>query len=248
MRTIVPIFVVGLAIFFVGSSLALASMEVGNIVKLGNSSAFSNRAIASSIEKSPQGSGLGIFTAGLQKDISISAMYEIESISRQSSRTDRSLGEFAAWLYTGFLGDLDNTSYLFSYDGSAAHANALQLGIWEGMDYSANAIKSIMGTKWYNTSSLTLHGDEKNSPAVSWVADYSDSGWTGFGDIWITRLRTSALNPMTGKGGHVTEQLVKLGGGSSLHHPEPVSLIIWAFLGACVGGIYFRRRYRAQQS
>ncbi|MBN1852435.1 MAG: hypothetical protein JW829_06910 [Pirellulales bacterium] len=225
------------------SVIASAAVEVGSSVKLGNDSQVMDGAHALGFGNTP-GSTLESFSAELQRNINFSAIYQVVSISRQSYQTGHDLSEFAAWLYTGSQGALDKTSYTFGYDGSAAHADALQLGIWESMGYSADAIRNIAGNRWYNASSLTLHGDKNTPPAVSWVADFADSGWTGFGDVWIMGVETDAMNPMTGKGGYAMDQLV-MGGGSSMHSPEPVSLSIWLFLGLCVGGIYLKRHRQA---
>jgi len=144
------------------------------------------------------------------------------------------LTSFTAWLFDQYLdGTLSNFDFSNVYgqtDATAARiqANELQLAIWVGMGYSAAQIGGV-GAGWYSTYDGQLAG---------WQADFlSDGTWSGTGDVYIVNLLGQDSSGEYTV--NVQDQLIRIPGNVI---PEPLSAVIWLFLGAGAFGVAQLRR------
>jgi hypothetical protein len=171
------------------------------------------------------------FCVEILEHITLGTEYEVVSLSNVTIDTNKTLGDFTAWIYTNFINLVNGGSF---YDNAVTLAdlsvekkvNSLQKGIWEGMLWSATDINNVLGSN-YDTGLLsTLH------------SKFTASGWTGTGDVYVMNLKTLA-------GGKAQDQLAIVPPGSDNGNspvPEPMSLFVWSLLAGCVGVAIGRRR------
>jgi hypothetical protein len=138
------------------------------------------------------------FCVELTEHVKFGTTYYVNSISSRTDQGNNQLGEQAAWLYTQFLDK--NSTKLVGFDFSSPasaneqdraniQADALQLGIWQGMaiPYITADIVSLSGwSEEYISGTL--------SPLLGgWLeqfrSDVDAQRWSGTGDIQVISLR-----------------------------------------------------------
>lgn len=223
--------VMGLCFFAAGGASVQASIQVGDEIKLGNGPGSPGGIFyIDDLNDGPQWN-FDSFCVELEEYVSFDTIYVVENIALKTNRGNRTLQAFTAWLYNSYL---DQTLTGITYASptaqeaspTAQEANTLQYAIWKSMGYSDAAI----GLSWSATYNPLL-------AAKGWANAFTASGWSGTGNIRIMNLRTF---DSAGYTGYAQDQLVRVPGSL----PEPMSLVVWSFLGA-VGALVGYRSRRA---
>ncbi len=169
-------------------------------------------------------------------------------ITFTTSASNKTLGSFAAWLYTKFLepvltggAGLTGLTGFSSWD--SGDANAVQYGIWKSMGWDTTQILNNLGSYdgTFLTSLMTAY-----SLDMSWTAGLGlgslDSNWNNGTTVGNVRI----LN-LIGPGDTTTprqDQLVWSPPPPTQNEPtpEPVSVFVWSMLTLCVSSAGRRRR------
>ena len=225
-----------LALFCCGGSTAVASIQTGDIIRIGDA----------------PGSPGGIFylqdvggnkiddtfCVQLEEFIRFDRTYLVNNIGTTTAGAgSRPLTSFAAWIFDRYLNGvagsgpaLSNFDFTNNYGqqnlaAARIQANELQLAIWEAMGYLPLEIGGAGNGGWYDTydGKLAAWEGEFNS-------DLANNLWAGTGDIYVLNLlRQNGAGNYTI---HVQDQLVRI---PSDVIPEPVSLMVWSTLGILMG-------------
>ncbi len=176
----------------------------------------------------------GTFCVQLEEPMNYDTPYKVLSINAFTVPNNNPLGEQTAWLYTQFTDENASPTGLAGFNfasPTADQANALQLGIWQGMNYLNSTIQSGSGwsaayVAWLETNFLD-----------AWLANYAVSGWTGIGEVRIMNLVSTASDNV-----HIQDQLIRVPDEHQEQLPEPSALLVWTGLAAAVAGIVTRRK------
>lgn len=172
------------------------------------------------------------FCVQLGEYISFGTTYYVDTddigTTNDSLPIPQSLGAQAAWLYTKFLstgGDAINVS-------SSDEANAMQLGIWQGMGYNAGQIESAMIGHWGSSLGAvqTYISIIQSTILDVWInADFASyDSWMDINHIGNVRI----MNLLTVSGGHAQDQLIMVPGPDPEPGtvPEPATIAVWGAL------------------
>lgn len=219
-------------------STATAAIEVGDLIKFGNGPGSPGGIFF--IDDLNEGTthDFDTFCVQLEEFIAFGPTYKVANLSQSTVGLGaRPLTDFAAWLYNSYLDEtLNNFNYAIKHVTSGAsstvtaaknQANELQYAIWRAMGYSDSEI----GSGWSGSYDDNYSG---------WLADFTASGWTGTGDIYVMNLL--GIDSQGNYTKNVQDQLVRIPTpGTSEHVPEPLSVAIWSMLGLVAFGICRKR-------
>ena len=176
------------------SSITHASLQVGSVVKFdtdlpgtyGGRFGITDGGSIPAKAVSP----FETFCVEIGEFVADNGVYRVAGISTVTVTGNKSLTNYAAWLYTQF-----RNGSLQGFDGSTNDSNALQWAFWNQMTYGNTAIDNAL-------PGSPAVGYENLYNAESWLGDYnSDSGWdkspTYFGSVRITNLESGPLNNPT---------------------------------------------------
>ena len=207
------------------------------------------------------------FCVEISETISFGQQYEVyDANATKTVNSGKTLGSFAAWLYTQFLKPVLNGGTPFAgitgWGGDLAKdANAIQYGIWRSMGWSdgggaLNGNSGRFGGALGSYDATFLQNLlDAYSKDLSWDADAPgsvaglNSSWNfvetkdpvTYGNVRIMNLVTYNYDGSIKK--NYQDQLVwsppPPTGNSPV--PEPLSVIVWSMLAICVGTISARR-------
>ena len=202
-------------VLMIGAATSCASIEVGDHVKLYNGVGSPGGVFHVDDLNDPGVHNLDTFCVEITEYIGFApAEYVVDFIGTKTNQGGKELGEFSAWLYTGYL----NGSLLTPAERTVGtKMNALQVGIWEGMGYTASEISGVIGSNFDATLLADFH------------TAFASSGWSGIGDIRVMSLRTLS-------GGYAQDQVFRAA-------PEPFSIAVWLLLAVCVGAPLMWKRW-----
>ena len=212
---------------FAVAAPAEGSVEVGDQIKFGNGVGSPGGIFH--IDNLTNGAGYDFdtFCVELEEFISFNKTYAVEGISQVTRQTGRQLGSFSAWLYTEYL-----NGTLSGFTPTAANANTLQFGIWNGMGYDQSDFNTYVGGNFYTTYNSLLS-------ATTWEEEYKADviagTWSGTGNISVMNLRR--VDPITGRyTGYAQDQLVQT------PVPEPGTIVVWSVLSLIAAGVVIRTK------
>ena len=216
-----------LALFAIGLSPAYAGMQIGDQIQFFNGVGHPGGIFIVDNLTDPLEPNFDTFCAELEEFILFSpAQYVVDNISLSTVTGGKALTSYAAWLYDRFLGGGGGLSAFNPLN--ATHVNTLQFAIWKDLGYSQVDMDTYIGPGFYTTYD-PLH------TARTWQADYTTDvnnfAWSGVGDIRVLNVKTLG-------GAHAQDQLVKIRIGTQREVPEPLSIVLWSLVIACVGGMW----------
>lgn len=224
-----------------------------NTVELFNSTG--SRGGIFKVDKNPSGPvsiDFETFCVQTMETMNFDTPYVVYNISKNTVgavQHNVSLGSFAAWLYSGFLG-LDSDMNLASFTTTSAatfnpttlsHVDALQAGIWRSMGYADSTFGYTVTS--FMESMLTQWGIAFAAD-TEWAAHAADVNGRITGNISIMNLVTMKSDGTTIKN-HFQDQLVYIPpplSGNVPTVPEPFSFFVWSMLAMCVGTLTIRSR------
>jgi hypothetical protein len=181
---------------------------------------FHAEAFRTATDTNPKGT-FDTFCVELTEHITLGTRYLVHGIGLKTVNGDRTLGADSAWLYTQFL-DKDSTALtFFNFNNpSREQADALQLGIWQGMldkDNKRMSDAGISGLAGWTTSIYKGSPDYatylRSTYLTTWLgafdADVLSGKWSGTGDIKIMNLRKYNHNTLTATH-YAQDQLVRV--------------------------------------
>lgn len=172
------------------------------------------------------------FCVQLGEYISFGTTYNVDTddigTTNDSLPSEKSLGSQAAWLYTKFLSTGVDAISVSTSD----EANAMQLGIWQGMGYGAEEIESAMIGHWGSSQAgvqayiSTLQGTILTVWINSDLANYNN--WMNNNLIGNVRI----MNLFTTSGGRAQDQLIIVTPPDPEPGtvPEPATIAVWSAL------------------
>lgn len=242
--------VASVAIAFGVAEAALASVQIGDFVKLTRGSNHGTGGGAFDVDdlNDPGTLDFKTFCVEITEHISLGSTYYVYDISNHNDKNggpsngsaNRTLGTTAAWLYTQFRqGDIvltdPNTTTARNLE------NAMQLGIWRGMLNGSNVgytnadiLAAVGGQSGWNggiSYIANILDPILNGWFTSLAADYATwqaHGATYTGGVQIMNLKTSPT------GAYAQDQLIweDIPGQTQLDAPEPATLAVWSGLAA----------------
>lgn len=154
------------------------------------------------------------FCAELEEGVNFTNSYKVFNIGTVSVAGGKSLTPFAAWLYDRFLG---HGGGLPSFNPtSELDVNTVQFGIWKALGYTQANMEAEVGPGFYGLYNFWLNFKGWQNTFNTQVAN---SQWSGIGAVRIMNLRTL-------DGRNAQDQLLEV--------PEPLGVVIWALILACV--------------
>jgi hypothetical protein len=227
------------------ASNAHASLQTGDIVRIGNGPGSPGGVFY--LQDAGGNHITNTFCVQIEEFINFADTYQVaDGMSLQTAGVgSRPLTSFAAWLFDRFLNgtegmgpvlsnfDFSNTHGQVDYNAARFQANEVQLAIWRAMNYLPAEIGGVSNGGWYDTYDNKLAGWE-----AEWQSDVDGGLWTGTGDIYVvTLLAADSSGEYTI---HAQDQLIRIPSDNVI--PEPLSAVVWSALLALVGGAIHRRR------
>lgn len=208
-------------------SRSLASIQVGDLIKIGDGVGFPSGLYHVDDLNDPGSPDFDTFCVEITEFVDGTSTFAVESIGLITKNGGKTLTPYTAWLYDRFL-DRAVNGFNASFNAADPYdVNALQLAIWKGIGYTPSQIMTQVGWSWYMTYNFVLS-------FKPWQAQFAaDSTWSGVGDIQIMNLRK--VGPNGEYTDYAQDQLFR---GAV---PEPVSIAVWSLLACCAGAVRSRR-------
>jgi hypothetical protein len=197
------------------------------------------------------------FCVEIKESISFGTPYKVyNSNATVTINTNKTLGSFAAWLYTEFLkpvlGVGPGITAIAGWGGNLAKdANAIQYGIWKsvGWDDGPGALNGnsgrFGGALGSYDSTFLQNLLSAYAADTTWTGGASaDANWNRGTEIGGVRIMNLVTLKSDGSIKHnYQDQLVwnPPPPGSQEPLPEPMSFLVWSMLAMCVGTIAMRR-------
>jgi hypothetical protein len=191
------------------------------------------------------------FCVEITEHISLGSQYKVNTISNTTVLTGKTLGSFAAWLYTEFLKPYQGLgagiSGLSGWVSDNAHANAVQSLIWKSMGWTPTQIAGAMVT----TPDAAFITVLENAYAgdLLWTNGASPDAYGNRGTYTGKIAIMNLIGPYPGSTANAQDQLVY---DDTIHGPpppgavpEPISVVVWSLLAVCVGGSILGRQRSA---
>jgi hypothetical protein len=233
MRSLTTTFVRVGALLLAMCKIAEASVETGDIIKLGDGPGGNGGIFWVTEPADGTTVSFPTFCVQLTEHIGFNTPYKVV-LNDKTKAGDVPLGSQAAWLYTQFL---HQTSLLSGFDFSLIQnpiatalqtqaqnqANAVQLGIWLDMGFDKYEIRDNAG--W----SLSYQDQLKGNYLNAWLVNFHNSDWDETGNTGYIKIMN-----LYEQNTHRQDQLIEV-------TPEPATMLIWAGLGG-IAFVAHRRR------
>jgi hypothetical protein len=237
LKSFLKIAAIALAVLIAGPATSWASIEVGDEITLGNGIGGPGGIFIIDNLTDAAEPNFDTFCVELFEFINFGPTYVVDGIGLTAQLSNRPLGTFAAWLYSRFLGVGGTLTGFNAAD--PLDVNAVQRGIWgggdavdaayPGMGYTSAQINPYINAAQHDAALLA-------SLKTQYDSDVANFLWAGTGDIFIMNLvRKSTGLP-------AQDQLVRIPPITQPPVPEPLSLVVWSMLAACVGATARRTR------
>ena len=194
MNRLLCLFAVSIVITASLTSASPASFEVlvGDTVKLTDGPGGPGGIFHVDIERTAEIPDFDTFCVELTEHISLNTKYYVSAVSQTTHDTNKVLQPQAAWLFTQFIDGLGVSDWSatgiagFAYD--AMHANALQLGVWRGLQTPWTDAQIVGNSNWTSSYITGTLEPILNNWLANFTADLNSGSWVGTGDVAIMSL------------------------------------------------------------
>ncbi len=196
MKRLLPLFAASVLITALTATVGFGGFEVivGDVVKLTDGPGGPGGIFHVDVLGRGNIPDFDTYCVELDEFISFNTEYYVAAVGLVTQQAGRTLQSQAAWLFTRFDEQDASSTGLTGFNFASPttnQANALQLGIWRGMNPAWTDTDIINLTSWSTTYIGTL-----STILGGWLTNFTnDTEWTGTGDVQVMSLRKFSVSP-----------------------------------------------------